>query len=161
MVRGRKPMPSAVHELRGDYEKKPQRRRTNEPIPPKEKPQFADFLNDIAKTEFEFITNIMDKMKILSQADQSALTMYCQTFSQWREAVDMCAKYGSWVLGKDKNGNPFTTRNEWDRIRERSADSCRKWLIEFGLTPSARTRLQVDDDVKDDFDQFLARYSSN
>ena len=161
MVRGRKPMPSAVHELRGDYEKNPQRRRTNEPIPPKEKPQFADFLNDIAKTEFEFITNIMDKMKILSQADQSALTMYCQTFSQWREAVDMCAKYGSWVLGKDKNGTPFTTRNEWDRIRERSAASCRKWLIEFGLTPSARTRLQVDDDVKDDFDQFLARYSSN
>jgi P27 family predicted phage terminase small subunit len=161
MVRGRKPMPSAVHELRGDYDKDPQRRRKNEPKPPTGSPKCPEFLNELAKQEFEFITRIMAKMHILSLADSSALAMYCQTFGQWREAVDMCAQYGSWNVGKDGKGNTTTTRNEWDRIRERSADSCRRWLIEFGLTPSARTRLQVSEEVKDDFDAFLSRYSTN
>lgn len=161
MVRGRKPMPSAVHELRGDYDKDPQRRRTNEPKPPEGNPDPPDFLDDYGKQEFEFVCRIMRSMNILSLADTSALSMYCQTFSQWRQAVDMCAKYGSWNVGKDSKGNPITTRNEWDRIREKSADSCRRWLIEFGLTPSSRTRLQVTEEVKDDFDAFLSRYSSN
>lgn len=161
MVRGRKPMPSAVHELRGDYEKDPQRRRKNEPKPPTGVPACPEFLDEYGKKEFEFVSRIMHSMNILSLADSSGLTMYCQTFSQWRQAVDMCAQYGSWNVGKDGNGNATTTRNEWDRIREKSADSCRRWLIEFGLTPSARTRLQVSDEVKDDFDAFLARYSAN
>ena len=96
-----------------------------------------------------------------SYSRRSALTFYCQTYSEWRKAIVYCEKYGAWTIGKDSNGNTTTTRNEWDRIRERCADSCRKWLIEFGLTPSARTRLQVTEETKDEFDVFLSRYTKN
>jgi P27 family predicted phage terminase small subunit len=161
MVRGRKPMPSAVHELRGDYEKDPQRRRVNEPKPPKGIPQAPEYLDEFAKEEFELITKIMNAMGILTLADSSALVMYCETFSSWRKAAAKTLESGAWTIRHDKDGNAISSRCEWDRIRERSADACRRWLIEFGLTPSARTRLQVSDEVKDDFDAFLARYSAN
>mgnify|MGYP003646193124 CR=1 FL=1 len=160
-MRGRKPMPSAVQELRGGYDKNPSRRKKSEPKPPDGIPKAPRYLNRLAKNEWRHICKLLHSMGILTMADRSALTLYCQTYSQWRKAVEFCAKYESWSVGKDNNGNVTTTRHEWDKVRERTADSCRRWLIEFGLTPSARTRLQVTEEVKDEFDTFLSRYSSN
>lgn len=56
-------------------------------------------------------------------------------------------------------GNVFSRRHEWDRVRERNMEACRKWLVEFGLTPSSRARVQVEEEVKDDFDTFLSRFN--
>ncbi len=161
MVRGRKPMPSAIKELRGDYDKNPQRRNKKEPKPPSGIPNAPRYLDRLAKNEWRQTCKLLAAMNVLSSADRSALTFYCQTYSEWRKAIAYCEKYGAWTIGKDSNGNTTTTRNEWDRIRERCADSCRKWLIEFGLTPSARTRLQVTEETKDEFDVFLSRYAKN
>jgi len=161
MVRGRKPLPSSIKELSGSYDKNPQRRNGQEPIPPKGIPVAPKYLDRMAKYEWRHTCKLLEAMGVLSEADKSALTFYCQTYSEWRKAVAYCDKYGAWAIGKDGNGNTTTTRNEWDRIRERSADACRRWLIEFGLTPSARTRLQVNEQTKDEFDIFLSRYSKN
>lgn len=154
-------MPTAIRELRGNFDKDPQRRNKREPKPPKGIPKPPTYLDRMAKHEWRQTCKLLDAMGVLTEADRSALTLYCQTFSEWRKAIAYCDKYGAWTIGKDSIGNTTTTRNEWDRIRERSADACRKWLIEFGLTPSARTRLQVSQDTKDDFDVFLSRYSTN
>jgi len=161
MVRGRKPMPSAIKELRGDYDKNPQRRNKKEPKPPEGIPNPPRYLDRLAKHEWRQTCRLLAAMNVLSSADRSALTFYCQTYSEWRKAIAQCAEHGAWTIGQDSNGNTTTSRNEWDRIRERCADSCRKWLIEFGLTPSARTRLQVTEETKDEFDVFLSRYTKN
>ena len=87
--------------------------------------------------------------------------MYCQTFSEWRKAVDMCQEHGAWSVTFDDNGIPDTKRNQWDSVREKTQEACRKWLVEFGLTPSARTKLEVETKTADDFDQFLMRFGNN
>ena len=161
MPKGRRPAPSAVQELRGSYDKNPQRKNKKEPKPPKGMPKAPRYLDRLAKHEWRETCKLMDAMGILSTADRSALILYCQTFSEWRKAIVYCDKFGAWTISEDSKGNPQTTRNEWDRVRERCAESCRKWLVEFGLTPSSRTRLQVNEEVQDDFDAFLSRYSSN
>lgn len=161
MAKGRKPKPTAVHELNGSYDINPKRRNKSEPKPPSGRPVAPRYLDRLAKNEWRQTCELLEKMGVLSLADKSALTLYCQTFSEWRKAIVYCDKYGAWTIGKDGNGNTTTTRNEWDRLRERSAESCRKWLVEFGLTPSARTRLQVTEETKDEFDLFMNRYSDN
>mgnify|MGYP003627554269 CR=1 FL=1 len=161
MPKGRRPAPTAIQELRGNYDKNPQRKNRKEPKPPKGMPVAPRYLDRVAKHEWRETCKLLDAMGILSTADRSGLTLYCQTFSEWRKAIVYCEKYGAWAVFKDGKDNPQTTRNEWDRVRERTADACRKWLVEFGLTPSARTRLQVTEETKDEFDVFLSRYTRN
>ena len=161
MAKGRKRLPSAVHELKGSYQKNPKRRRKKEPKPPSGNPTCPRYLDRIGKGEWRHVTKLLDNMGVLSLADKSALAMYCQTFSEWRKAVKMCQEHGAWSVTFDEQGNPETKRNMWDSVRERTAEACRKWLVEFGLTPSARTKIEVDTSTKDDFDQFLTRFWEN
>jgi P27 family predicted phage terminase small subunit len=148
MPRGRKKIPTAIQELRGAYKKDPKRRNQTEPVAPKEKPRCPSHLDATAKAEWKFLTGILDELGVLSRADKTALVMYCQSYSEWRKAADMCQQYGAWQVKKDSKGELITKRHEWDRIREQTQEACRKWLIEFGLTPSARSRLTVEKPVQ-------------
>jgi len=159
MPKGRKRLPSAIHELKGSYEKNPKRKNKKEPKPPEGMPTAPRYLDRIAKNEWRYITRLLDEMGVLSLADKSALTLYCQTFSEWRKAVDMCNEYGAWAIQRDSKGNVETKRHVWDGARERNADACRRWLTEFGLTPSARTKLEVEPNTADEFDMFLSRFN--
>lgn len=161
MPRGRKPLPSAMHELSGAYQKNPKRRKKNEPKAPAGKPICPRFLDKIAKQEWKHVTALLSEMRVLTTADKSALTIYCQTFSEWRKAADICQIEGAWSVVTNVRGETETKRHEWDRVRERTADACRRWLTEFGLTPSARTRLQVEETTEDDFDAFITRFSTD
>ena len=148
MPRGRKKIPTAIQELRGAYKKNPQRRNLNEPESIKEKPRCPKYLDDIAKAEWKVLCGILEQLGVLSKADKTALVMYCQTYSEWRKAADMCQQYGAWQVKKDTKGELITKRHEWDRIREQTQEACRKWLVEFGLTPSARSRIVVDKPIQ-------------
>lgn len=159
--RGRKPLPTAMHELSGAYQKNPKRRKKKEPAAPKDSPTCPRYLDRLAKNEWRHVTGLLEKMNVLSAADKSALAIYCETYSEWRKAIEMCKQYGAWQVIKNSRGEIDTKRHEWDRVRERTADACRRWLTEFGLTPSARTRLQVEETTKDDFDAFITRFSTD
>ena len=161
MPRGRKPLPTAMHEMNGSYIKNPQRRPKNEPKAPKEAPTCPRYLDRLAKNEWRHACGLLAEMGVLSAADKSALAIYCETYSEWRKAVDMCKQYGAWQVTKNARGDIETKRHEWDRVRERTADACRRWLTEFGLTPSARARLQVEKETKDEFDAFIDRFTTN
>ena len=157
MTRGRKPIPTALHELNGSYDKDPQRRRQNEPVAPPEAPALPDSLDEYGKCEWYYLTELLAEMNLLSRADKAAIEIYCQTFSEWRKAVDVCNQHGAWTTFHDKDGNIQTRRNEFDKIRERSAECLRRWLVEFGLTPSSRARVQVNKpDEGDELDRFFS-----
>ena len=84
----------------------------------------------------------------VSSADRASLELYCQTYSQWRAAVSQVAKSGAVQKIKTKSGT-IPKRNPFDIIRERCAIICTRLLVEFGLTPSARTRIEVDQQQDD------------
>jgi P27 family predicted phage terminase small subunit len=155
MPRGRKPIPTRLKEISGAFDKDPQRRNDLEPVPPPGLPTCPDYLNDFAKAEWWHICDLLKQMGLLSTADESALIVYCQTWGEWRKAVDMVAKYGAWTVIKQGNGEVATKRTEFDRIRERTAEQLRRWLLEFGLTPSSRSRVQVNVSPEDELDVFL------
>tara|TARA_R100000808_G_scaffold21781_1_gene47135 strand:+ start:651 stop:1139 length:489 start_codon:yes stop_codon:yes gene_type:complete len=161
MPRGQKPLPAGIAELTGAYHKDPKRKRNNQPKPPTGTPTCPRYLSRIAKAEWRHVVELLKKMNVISLADKSALTMYCQTYSEWRKSVEMCEQYGAWNVVKKPDGSVDTKRHEWDRVRERTAEACRRWLTEFGLTPSARARLQVEENTADEFDAFISRFSGD
>ena len=144
MGRGRKPRPTALRELEGYFKKNPDRRNTLEPEAPSTRPDCPEHLTGKAADEWELMCDILAELNILSSVDATALAIYCQTYSEYLKAAEMCERYGAWQVTQGKDGEVMTKRHEWDRVRERNAEACRKWLMEFGLTPSSRSRVQAN-----------------
>lgn len=131
-MRGPKPRP------------KPAGKEMPPPPPPKE-------LDKVAKAEWERITAILSRQRVLTESDTAALMIYCTSYSQYREAQKAIQEHGTVVVSATGTPvrNPYLTvqNSAWDRIRP--------LLAEFGLTPTARARLQLDEEPDDDGAEFF------
>lgn len=140
MPRGRPPTPKKLNDLKGDPGRR--RRKEVEPEPPEGMPELPNHLDDIAKEEWKSVTAHLQSMGLLSAADRASIEMYCISYSRYRRAVDQCQKYGDVILSPNKKVpmiSPYST------IQNQAFEQCRKLLIEFGLTPAARSRMRVSE----------------
>ncbi len=83
-------------------------------------------------------------MRVLTQVDQHALARYCQLWARWREAEEFLDKRGATYSVRDKDGN-IVALKKYPQVVIASdlADKLLRLEQQFGLTPSARTRLEV------------------
>ncbi|MDB4793007.1 phage terminase small subunit P27 family [bacterium] len=141
MPKGRPPRPSKIQvELRGDPSKR--RKNMTEPDAPRGWPVCPQHVEDdpIACEEWKSVCTQLDSMDLLSTTDARSIELYCLTYSRFRAAQEQVRKHGDvLLLGQNKypQVSPFYT------CMNRYHDDCRKWLIEFGCTPSARARMRV------------------
>lgn len=150
-MRGRKPKPTILKALAGN----PGKRRVNdaEPQVPNGLPDCPDFLDDEAKAEWFRVASILNQMGLLTRADRSALAAYCVAYSRWVHAEAEVKKYGTVVLSPNKK---FPMKSPYLSIADQAMESMRKFMVEFGLTPSSRSRIKVmDTAAADEFDEFL------
>jgi P27 family predicted phage terminase small subunit len=107
-------------------------------------PEIPDWLlSDRSREAWKQLTPMLDDMGVLTTIDQVGLALLCDTFSVWRGAQDRIAEDGDGV-------DPV-----WVRTARDFGTQLLRMLQEFGLTPSARTRIQVDKstDAKTDKDK--------
>jgi P27 family predicted phage terminase small subunit len=150
-MRGRKPKPTRLKILTGN----PGRRPLNpaEPVPPPTPPDCPDHLDGEARAEWGRITPLLAAMGILSEVDRAALAGYCAAYGRWVEAERQVRKYGTIVTSPDKG---FPMKSPYLCIAESSLDQMRRLLVEFGLTPSSRSRVHVDPEQRGSrLDEFL------
>lgn len=90
----------------------------------------------------------LQAMKIAYASDADTLMCYCEAVASHRRASALLAK--SDVLIKGLSGQPV--HNPALGVQQRAAAIIRAFAQEFGLTPSARTRIEVtaSDDGADD-----------
>ena len=138
MPRGRIPQPKALNDLKGDPGKR--RRNTTEPTPPRDWPDKPDYLDPVASVEWDSVVDLLDNMGLLSSADRAAIEMYCSAYSRYRAAEDNVRKFGE-VLVSPKNRYPMVS--PYVTTMNRNLETCRKFLLEFGLTPAARARMRT------------------
>lgn len=147
-VPGRKPKPTRLKLLAGNPGKRPLNNR--EPQPPKRKrlPSPPGHLGEIAAHEWRRTGKILQRIGLLTQIDLAALEAYCVTYERWVEAEKQVQKLGPIV--KTKNGNLI--QNPYLAVANRAMKELRAWLSEFGMTPSSRSRVKVNENAdKDDF----------
>jgi len=77
MPRGRPPKPTTLHFLSGDPSKR--KRYHTEPPALDGKPEPPEYLDDVARKEWDCITTILADMHLLSRADRAALELYCNS----------------------------------------------------------------------------------
>ena len=144
MPRGRKPKPTALRILEG----KPGHRPLNlrEPQPLRGIPPRPECLDEIARQEWARVTVELDRLGLLTQVDMAPLASYCQAFSRWYQAEE-------WIKRKRMvftTPNGFLQKRPEVTIAHEAMRLMHRFAVEFGLTPSARTRLSVEGRNKDD-----------
>jgi P27 family predicted phage terminase small subunit len=139
MPRGRPPKPTTQHWLAGDPSKR--KRYQIEPAPPQDEPGCPDWLDAVAKEQWDHTTGILRDMRLLSKADRTGLARYCQTWSMYCDARAKVAKAGTVILSPDKK---FPMPSPWYTILKQCDKDLTAFEDRFGLNPSGRAKLAVD-----------------
>ena len=151
-MRGRKPKPTTIRLLEGN----PGKRAVNsrEPTPPSGIPRCPKYLDKEARREWIRTSKVLHQMGLLSLADRTALAAYCVAYSRWLDSETQVKKFGAIVKSPEKG---FPMKSPYLTIADQAMESMRKFMVEFGLTPSSRSRIKVPDggQAKDEFDAFL------
>lgn len=135
MQRGPKPTPTALRLVRGNPGKRPL--PTDEPKPRPQIPACPRHLNGPARTEWKRISVELARMGLVTQLDRAALAAYCVAWGRWLQAENRLKRQGAVV--KTVNGNEI--QNPYLAIANRAMAQMKEFLLEFGMTPSARTRV--------------------
>ena len=142
--------PTALKRLQGN----PGKRRINkrEPVVPELQSDCPEFLGIQSKKEWDRIKALFLEHKILTESDRSALTAYCSAWGRWIEAEENIKKSG--MLIKAPSGYPI--HNPWLAISNKAFDQMMKLMVEFGMTPSSRSKIQtVGPEEKTGVEEFL------
>jgi len=151
-MRGRKPKPTYLKVLDGNPGKRPLNDR--EPVPTQGVPPRPDWLDEEARTEWERIVPELAAMGLMARADRAALAAYCTAWSRWVAAEAQVRKYGTIVKSPEKG---FPMKSPYLCVADQALETMRKLMVEFGLTPSSRSRIRVADGAPagDELDRFL------
>lgn len=139
-----RPVPTNIRRLRGNPGKRPY----NDAEPPVRagKPRIPDHVKADAEAarEWKRITETLHEMGLLSTADRSALAAYCLTWSRWVDAETKLRQFG--VIIKGANDVPM--QSPYLAIARDAVTQIRQLLVEFGLTPSSRSRIHQERSTK-------------
>ena len=145
-----RPKPTALKLISGNAGKR--KINKTEPKPKRLIPSCPAHMSDAGKVAWGRLTVLLDRMGVLTEADSAALERLCDCYSDiliCREALKVDGwTYKTTTAQGDTliKGNPAATQL-------RAADAqFKSYLIEFGLTPAARSKVHAtpDDDKKAD-----------
>lgn len=134
---GRKPLPTQLKVIKGTLQKCRERK---EPKPPTAIPDAPKCLDSVGKREWKRITAELYRLGLVTALDMAALAGYCQAFSTWYQAAK--------ELKTEKNLTVMTEKGNVIQhplvgIVNTSAAEMRRFLVEFGMTPSSRSKVNA------------------
>jgi len=141
-LRGPAPKPTSLKAAAGN----PGRRQLNEgePIPPKGEVVPPRWLGEEARQVWDAVAPVCIAMKTLTVADVYAFGKYCECFARWLELTALLRQKGSIYTLKDAKGKPKYV-HEFPQAAEqrRLYELLLRMEVQFGLTPAARSRINV------------------
>lgn len=160
MTTGRKPKPTVLKLVTGN----PGRRKLNaaEAKLPPARPKPPEWLNDIAQAEWDRIIGELYEGGLMTNVDTYALCAYCMAVARWRMAEQALKRMGD----QDPTNHAFMVRtskgtaiqNPLVGIANQARDAMVRLAAEFGMTPSARSRVTAvppNDANPDPADEFF------
>lgn len=130
-------------------------------------PAMPPGLTKVAQKEWKAIVPLLVRMGVdLSAGDGKALAAYCSCYAQWMLAEAEIDQHGITIptfhladgelIAMDRKVNPAV------RVRSDALRQMKSFLIEFGLTPASRCKLEVKDHggTQDPLEDFLSGKAS-
>ncbi len=145
-LKGRKPVPTQLKIIRGTDQ--PCRVKKSEPKPKANNLRRPFKLSKVASLQWRKVSRQLREAKLLTDIDTHALAMYCEAHAMWKGALENIQEHGAVVLSQ----NGSMVQSPYCHIANKSYDQAKSMLVEFGMTPSSRTRVSAVDDAGDDDD---------
>ena len=145
-MRGRKPLPSKIIDIRGGSKLTHRPPRYGEPNPPSNIPKCPVHLDKEARQEWRRMVKDLKPLGVLTNLDKAVFAIYCETFSTWAKATQKIQELG--MIRITKNG--FAEQNPYFPIANKAKEQMMKALIELGMTPSSRSRVKVSEQPKEE-----------
>lgn len=145
--RGRKPKPTALKVLEGNPGKRPL--NGAEPAPARKAPRCPSWLEAEAKREWKRMGRILEQMGLLTEMDMAAFAGYCQAYARWKEAEEFISQHGTMV----RTPNGYLQQVPQVSIAQTNMKIMLRFCEQFGLTPSARSRIIAGEGVVEPADE--------
>lgn len=151
-VRGRKPKPTHLKIVGGNAGKR--KLNENEPKFAVSLPPPPAFLSKEAMVEWRRVSQDLYTAGLLSKVDRAVLAAYCQAYGRWEQAE----KTLSIMAARDELTNGLMIRttggnaiqNPIVGIANKAALDMVRYAEQFGMTPSARSRIEAAPPTQED-----------
>jgi len=142
MTPGTKPIPSALKLVHGNPGHRPI--NPNEFKPLSGAPKCPRHVTGEARREWIRLVKEFAAVGLLTGVDRGMLAMMCTAWGDHVKARDMMAKAeqqgGSGMFVKSPNNYPM--QSPWMAVSNKSLELYCRLAVEFGMSPSSRTRVQ-------------------
>lgn len=153
-MQGRKPTPNHLKLLNGNPGKRPINLDTFSPVA--QIPRCPAVIKGESRKEWRRITRELHQYSMIAEVDRGLLAMLCTAWGRFVEAELMIVKAehamrASLIAqGKPPDGasglfvktpNGFPVQSPWVAVSNKAIETYKSLCAEFGLSPSARTRV--------------------
>ena len=158
--RGPAPAPTALKLVKGVQKHNPDRVNRNEPQPGDGEVAPPAWLTAEARALWDQLAADLERKGVLKAWDCEEFAVWCDAAARRREAA-AALEIGRSVVEEpivNKAGEVVgyrLVRNPWTLVLKDSTDTLLRFGARFGLTPSDRSQLKVDDGTKNPKDDLL------
>ncbi|PCJ18014.1 MAG: phage terminase small subunit P27 family [Candidatus Cloacimonadota bacterium] len=141
---GRHKKPTNLKKLEGTYRK--DRANDAEPQPDIVIPKCPKILGREGKKEWKKITKHLESLQLISNLDETALMLYCRAYENYIQAEQNINQEGN-IATSEKGVSYISTNAQLSAMYFKQMKTI---LVEFGMTPSARAKVQVQKQTSED-----------
>jgi len=143
---GPKEKPAALKLMAGNPGKRP----LKESITPNGKAVEPPGLGDHGKSVWKDLVEMLGPLNLLSRADSRMAFLYCQAWDDYYATSETIDEKGFYSI----NQQGAQCVAPWVKIRDAAIERIRKLSAEFGLSPSARSGLNISPPKTDTLDSY-------
>jgi P27 family predicted phage terminase small subunit len=149
---GTKPTPTALRVVRGNPGKRPM---PADPQVAAKLPSAPRHLTKEARAEWRRAGRALESAGLIATIDRALFEAYCTAYGRMVEAEKKIAEFGL----TDTTPNGMIVKSAWLQIADRAIAQLAKLAPEFGMSPSARTRVAPaqSEASADDFEELMSR----
>lgn len=144
-ARGRAKEPPELTVLRGNPGKRPVNNSRPKFQSEDEVPDAPVYLSTLAKKEWKRLAPELFRLGLLTIADYTSFAAYCENFARWVEAVKVIRAKGMTLRLTTKTGEEYEQPRPEVAIANSSMKLMKTFANEFGLTPSSRQDIAIED----------------
>lgn len=149
MAKGAKPKPVKLRLVEGGRPSRivQEMRRTGADVLPQASPKHPakpKAMSEAAAAQWDFVCGLIEELGLLSRTDTIAIQLLCEAYADYCKAIEAIKKNGGETYRtQTSRGKGVIVRNIPAVRQKLEADHrIRLWLAEFGMTPSARSRVR-------------------
>lgn len=156
MAKGRKPIPTNLKILNGNPGKRPLPQ--NEPKPQPVAPKRPTWLTGEGRKMWERLVPRLETLGLITNIDGEAFAAACQCWKTFVDCQKILKKEGLTYIYTNTQGAENEVARPQVAIGQKALDQFKGFCVEFGLTPSSRTRIEVhvDDETEDATEALLS-----